>query len=137
MADIIDTAAEAGSFTTLIAAVRAAGLVETLKGAGPFTVLAPTDEAFAALPAGAVEDLLKPENLESLKAVLLYHVLPGRFLADDVVEMTKATTVQGQEIEIEATDVVKFNGNTVLKPDVLADNGVIHVINGVLTPISE
>ena len=132
MADIVDTAVNAGSFTTLVAAVKAAGLVETLKGAGPFTVFAPTDEAFAKLPAGTVEGLLK--DLPKLKQILTYHVVAGKVMAADVVKLTSAKTVEGSEVKIDATSGVKINNATVVTPDVAADNGVIHIIDTVLLP---
>ncbi|WP_373547427.1 fasciclin domain-containing protein [Chamaesiphon sp.] len=132
MADIVDTAVSAGSFTTLVAAVKAAGLVETLKGAGPFTVFAPTDEAFAKLPAGTVEGLLK--DLPKLKQILTYHVVAGKVMAADVVKLTSAKTVEGSEVTIDATSGVKINNATVVTPDVAADNGVIHIIDTVLLP---
>ena len=130
--DIVETADAAGSFTTLLAAAEAAGLVDTLKGDGPFTVFAPTDAAFAALPAGTVEGLLA--DPEALAQVLLYHVVPGQVLAADVVGLTSATTVQGSDIAIEVVGGgVVLNGNVnVTATDVLATNGVIHVIDGVL-----
>jgi len=133
--DIVETAVAAGSFKTLAAALNAAGLVETLKGPGPFTVFAPTDEAFAKLPAGAVEDLLKPENKAKLVAVLTYHVVPGSVTASQVVKMTSAKTVQGQSVTISARDgKVKVDGANVVKADVMASNGVIHVIDSVILP---
>lgn len=134
MADIVDVAVGNGSFGTLVAAVKAAGLVETLKGTGPFTVFAPTDAAFAALPAGTVEDLLKPENKAKLTAVLTYHVVAGKVMAADVVKLTHATTVNGQDVTVNATNGVKINNATVIIPDVPADNGVIHAIDTVLLP---
>ncbi len=134
-ADIVDTAVAAGSFKTLVAAVKAAGLVETLKGAGPFTVFAPTDEAFAKLPAGTVESLLKPENKAKLQAILTYHVVAGKVMAADVVKLTGATTVQGQNVVIAVTDgKVTVDGATVLKTDIETSNGVIHVIDSVILP---
>ncbi|GEK73534.1 MULTISPECIES: fasciclin domain-containing protein [Halomonas] len=134
-ADIVDTAVEAGQFETLVAAVQAAGLVETLKGEGPFTVFAPTDEAFAALPEGTVDDLLKPENRDTLASVLTYHVVPGKVTAEDAMAADSATTVQGQDITITTMDgQVMVNQATVIQPDVEASNGVIHVIDGVLMP---
>lgn len=134
-ADIVDTAVAAGQFTTLAAALEAAGLVETLKGEGPFTVFAPTDEAFAALPAGTVEDLLKPENKDMLTAVLTYHVVPGKVMAADVAGMSEATTVNGAPVAIEAMDgAVKVGGASVVTPDIAASNGVIHVIDTVIMP---
>ena len=133
--DIVDTAVAAGSFKTLAAALQAAGLVETLKGAGPFTVFAPTDEAFAKLPAGTVENLLKPENKEKLKAVLTYHVVPGKVMAAQVTTMDSAKTVQGQSVKISVVDgKVKIDSATVAKADVAASNGVIHVIDSVILP---
>jgi uncharacterized surface protein with fasciclin (FAS1) repeats len=133
-ADIVDTAVAAGSFTTLVAAVQAAGLVETLKGPGPFTVFAPTDAAFAALPAGTVEDLLKPENKDKLVAVLTYHVVPGKVMSTDLSEGLKATTVQGGEVTITLDGGPKVNGAAISTPDVAASNGVIHVIDAVILP---
>jgi len=134
-ADIVDTAVAAGSFKTLVAAVKAAGLVEALKGAGPFTVFAPTDEAFAKLPAGTVESLLKPENKAKLQAILTYHVVAGKVMAADVVKLTGATTVQGQNVVIAVTDgKVTVDGATVLKTDIETSNGVIHVIDSVILP---
>ncbi len=133
--DIVDTAVAAGSFNTLVAAVKAADLVETLKGPGPFTVFAPTDEAFAKLPAGAVDDLLKPENKEKLRAVLTYHVVSGRVMAADVVKMTSAKTVQGSEITIKVEgETVMVDGAKVVKTDIATSNGVIHVIDTVVMP---
>ncbi len=132
MADIVDTAVNAGSFTTLVAAVKAAGLVETLKGAGPFTVFAPTDEAFAKLPAGTVEGLLK--DLPKLKKILTYHVVSGKVMAADVVKLKSAKTVEGSEVKIDASNGVKVNDAKVITPDVAADNGVIHIIDTVLIP---
>lgn len=133
--DLVETAVEAGSFSTLAAAVQAAGLVATLQSDGPFTVLAPTDEAFAALPAGTVESLLKPENRDQLKAVLLYHVVPGRVYASDVVKLRNAKTAQGGEIAIGAAGGRVFiNGAQVVQTDIDATNGVIHVIDSVLLP---
>ncbi len=134
MADIVDVAVGNGSFGTLVAAVTAAGLVETLKGAGPFTVFAPTDAAFAALPAGTVEDLLKPENKAKLTAILTYHVVAGKVMAADVVKLTSAKTVNGQDVKVNATNGVKINNATVVIADVPADNGVIHAIDAVLLP---
>jgi len=132
---IVDVAAEAGSFKTLIAAVQAAGLVDALKGEGPFTVFAPTDEAFAKLPEGTIAELLKPENKERLTAILTYHVVPGKVMAADVVKLEKAKTLQGQNVSISMEkDVVKINGATVVATDIAADNGVIHVIDTVILP---
>ncbi|MDT8436911.1 MAG: fasciclin domain-containing protein [Gemmatimonadota bacterium] len=134
-ADIVEVAATNGSFNTLVAAVQAAGLVETLKGEGPFTVFAPTDEAFAALPAGTVEDLLKPENRETLVAILTYHVVPGRVGSAEVVNLEEARTVEGSSVAIEVRDGAVFvDGARVVKADVSASNGVIHVIDKVILP---
>ncbi|BAY26779.1 beta-Ig-H3/fasciclin [Calothrix sp. NIES-2100] len=132
MADIVDTAVSAGSFGTLVAAVKAAGLVETLKGIGPFTVFAPTDAAFAKLPAGTVDALLK--DIPKLKKILTYHVVSGKVLAADVVKMKSAKTVEGEDVKIDASHGVKINNATVTTPDVAADNGVIHIIDTVLMP---
>ncbi|EGU41210.1 fasciclin domain-containing protein [Vibrio splendidus] len=133
--DIVDVAVENGSFTTLVAAVKAAGLVDTLKGEGPFTVFAPTDEAFAALPDGTVDMLLKPENKDKLVAVLTYHVVPGKVMAEDVVKLDSAVTVQGESVTISTDhDVVMINKAHVVTADVKASNGVIHVIDAVLLP---
>jgi uncharacterized surface protein with fasciclin (FAS1) repeats len=132
LADIVDTAVSAGSFTTLVAAVQAAGLVDTLKGAGPFTVFAPTDEAFAKLPAGTVDALLK--DIPKLKKILTYHVVSGKVMAADVVKLTSATTVEGSTVKIDASNGVKVNDSTVTTADVAADNGVIHIIDTVLLP---
>jgi uncharacterized surface protein with fasciclin (FAS1) repeats len=133
--DIVDTAVAAGSFKTLAAALQAAGLVDTLKGDGPFTVFAPTDEAFAKLPAGTVENLLKPENKEKLKAVLTYHVVPGKVMAAQVTKLDSAKTVQGQPVTIAVSGgKVKVDNATVVKTDIAASNGVIHVIDSVILP---
>ena len=131
---IVGVAAGAGQFNTLVAAVKAAGLVDTLNGAGPFTVFAPTDEAFAKLPAGTVETLLKPENKEKLIAVLTYHVLAGKVMAADVKTMS-AKTVNGKEVpvKVDAGKVTVGTAN-VVKTDIAASNGVIHVIDTVLIP---
>ncbi len=132
--DIVAVSSGAGNFKTLVAAIKAAGLVETLQGKGPFTVFAPTDEAFAKLPAGTVDDLLKPENKEKLVAILTYHVLPGKIMAADVKTM-KATTVNGKKLSIKVDDgKVTVNGANVVKTDIAASNGVIHVIDTVLIP---
>ncbi|CAH7068423.1 Fasciclin [Vibrio chagasii] len=133
--DIVDVAVDNGSFTTLVAVVKAAGLVDTLKGEGPFTVFAPTDEAFAALPEGTVDMLLKPENKDKLVAILTYHVVPGKVMAEDVVKLDSAVTVQGEPVAI-STDhgVVMINKAHVVTADVKASNGVIHVIDAVLLP---
>ena len=133
--DIVDTAVAAGNFKTLAAALQSAGLVDTLKGPGPFTVFAPTDEAFAKLPAGTVNDLLKPENHDKLVAILTYHVVSGDVMAKDVVKLRDAKTVNGKEIKImtEGGKVMADNA-TVIKADVVCSNGVIHVIDSVLIP---
>jgi uncharacterized surface protein with fasciclin (FAS1) repeats len=134
--DIVDTAVEAGSFSTLVAAVKAAGLVETLKGDGPFTVFAPTDDAFAKLPDGTVENLLKPENKDQLVAILTYHVVPGKVMSGDIAgQALEAETVAGVPLAIDATgDGVMVGGAMVTTADVMASNGVIHVIDTVLIP---
>jgi len=132
--DIVDTAVSAGSFTTLVAAVQAAWLVETLNGEGPFTVFAPTDDAFAALPDGTVETLLKPENKDQLTAILTYHVVPGKVMSTDLSNNMMATTVQGGELTIMTEGGVTVNGANVTTADVMASNGVIHVIDQVILP---
>ena len=133
--DIIDTAASAGQFNTLVAAVEAADLVTTLKGDGPFTVFAPTDEAFAALPEGTVENLLKPENKDQLVAVLTYHVVSGKIMSSDIAgTATMVESVQGSELDVNATDGVTVDGATVVTADIETDNGVIHVIDRVVLP---
>lgn len=133
--DIVDTAVHNGSFTTLVAALEAAGLSETLKGDGPFTVFAPTDEAFAKLPAGTVETLLLPENKEKLTAILTYHVVAGKVTSAQVVKLDSATTVNGQNVTIRTdNDMVMIDGATVAAVDVMASNGVIHVIDEVILP---
>ncbi|MEH2390365.1 MAG: fasciclin domain-containing protein [Nostoc sp.] len=132
MANIVDTATNNGSFTTLVAAIQAAGLVDTLKGPGPFTVFAPTDEAFNKLPAGTVDALL--QDIPKLKKILTYHVVSGKVLAADVVKLKTATTVEGSDVKIDASNGVKINDAKVATPDVAADNGVIHVIDTVLIP---
>jgi uncharacterized surface protein with fasciclin (FAS1) repeats len=133
--DIVDTAVSAGSFKTLSAALEAAGLVETLKGKGPFTVFAPTDEAFAKLPEGTVKSLLKPENKQNLTAILTYHVVAGNVKAADVVKLSSAKTLNGQSVTIKTMGGKVFiNGATVIKPDIAATNGTIHVIDTVLMP---
>lgn len=133
--DIVETAVAAGQFNTLAAALDAAGLVETLKGDGPFTVFAPTDEAFARLPAGTVEELLKPENRDKLTAILTYHVVPGKVTSGKVVDLDEAATVNGAKIGIAVNGgSVMINDATVTKADVSASNGVIHVIDTVLMP---
>jgi len=133
--DIVDTAVSAGSFKTLTTALAAAGLVETLKGKGPFTVFAPTDEAFAKLPAGTVESLLKPANKQKLTAILTYHVVAGNVKAADVVKLSSAKTLNGQSVTIKTVGgKVLINGATVVKADIAATNGTIHVIDTVLMP---
>ncbi len=133
--DIVDTVVQAGSFNTLAKALKAADLVDTLKGPGPFTVFAPTDQAFNNLPPGALEVLLKPENKEQLRSILTYHVVPGRVTADDVVKLTSAKTVNGQEVRISVLKgVVRLNDAKVTKTDVMATNGLIHVIDRVIVP---
>jgi len=133
--DIVDTAIAAGSFTTLVAAVQAAGLVDTLKGPGPFTVFAPTDAAFAALPAGTVDSLLLPENKDQLVSILTYHVAPGLYPASSLVGTRGSIpTVQGSNLHIDGRHGVKVENATVITPDVTASNGVIHVIDTVLLP---
>lgn len=133
--DIVDTAVAAGQFETLVAAVQAAGLVETLKSEGPFTVFAPTDAAFAALPEGTVEMLLKPENKDQLIAVLTYHVIPGAVMSGDIAgKKLMVATVQGSEVSIDATMGVKVDNATVVTADIETSNGVIHVIDQVILP---
>jgi uncharacterized surface protein with fasciclin (FAS1) repeats len=133
--DIVDTAVGAGSFKTLVSAVKAADLVETLKGEGPFTVFAPTDEAFAKLPTGTLQDLLKPENKSKLQSILTYHVVAGKVVASDVVGLNSAKTVNGQELSIKVIDGnVMVNDAKVVKTDILCSNGVIHVIDSVVLP---
>ncbi|WED22190.1 fasciclin domain-containing protein [Vibrio sp. JC009] len=133
--DIVDIAASNGSFNTLVAAVKAAGLVDTLKSDGPFTVFAPTDEAFAKLPAGTVESLLKPENKDTLIAVLTYHVVPGKVMASDVVNIDSAKTVQGQSLMVKTNSGnVMIDNAKVVAADIEASNGVIHVIDRVVLP---
>jgi transforming growth factor-beta-induced protein len=133
--DVVDTAVAAGSFKTLAIALTAGGLVETLKGEGPFTVFAPTDEAFAKLPAGTLDDLLKPENKDTLSAILTYHVVPGKVMAKDVVSLSSAKTVNGQDLKIATRDgKVMVDNATVTKTDIDCSNGVIHVIDAVLMP---
>lgn len=132
--DIVDTAVEAGSFTILVAAVEAAGLVETLKSEGPFTVFAPTDDAFAALPEGTVETLLLPENKDQLVAILTYHVVAGKVMSADLTNEMMAPTVQGSDLTIMTEGGVTVNGANVVTADIEASNGVIHVIDAVLMP---
>jgi uncharacterized surface protein with fasciclin (FAS1) repeats len=135
MPDIVDTAVAAGTFTTLVAAVTAAGLVETLKGAGPFTVFAPSDDAFAKLPAGVVADLVKPENKAKLSAILTLHVMAGKVMAADVSgkKLTPAS-VNGEALHVDGTNGVTINGAKVVTADIACTNGVIHVIDTVLLP---
>ncbi|WP_425078199.1 fasciclin domain-containing protein [Ruegeria denitrificans] len=134
-ADIVDTAVAAGSFNTLVAAVQAAGLVDTLKGEGPFTVFAPTDEAFAALPEGTVETLLKPENRDQLVAILTYHVVPAKVMSGDIAgKRAKVLTVQGDRLSVNAKNGVKVNDAKVVQADIEASNGVIHVVDAVILP---
>ena len=132
--DIVDTAAGTDGFSTLVAAVQAAGLVDTLKGDGPFTVFAPTDEAFAALPAGTVESLLLPENKEKLISILTYHVVPGKVMSTDLVDDMTAATVQGTDIMIDLDNGVMINDASVAAADIVTSNGVIHVIDKVILP---
>jgi uncharacterized surface protein with fasciclin (FAS1) repeats len=135
--DIVDTAVAAGQFETLAAALGAADLVDTLKGDGPFTVFAPTDEAFAKLPEGTVENLLKPENRDKLVAILTYHVVSGKVMAADVVNLSEARTVNGQSVAIKVVDNdVRIDNATVIATDIDASNGVIHVIDTVILPSS-
>ncbi len=132
--DIVDTAVSAGDFQTLAAALEAAGLIDTLKGDGPFTVFAPTDEAFGKLPEGTVESLLQPENLDQLVAVLTYHVVPGSVTAEQVVTLNEAATVNGQTVAISVGDSVMVDDANVIATDIMATNGVIHVIDSVILP---
>jgi uncharacterized surface protein with fasciclin (FAS1) repeats len=133
--DIVDTAVSAGSFNTLAAALKAADLVGALKGEGPFTVFAPTDEAFAKLPAGTLENLLKPESKDTLKAILLYHVVAGKIMANDIGSSATPSTLEGTTISVKAdAKGVTVNGANVIKADVIASNGVIHVIDQVILP---
>lgn len=133
--DIVDTAVSAGSFNTLVAAVTAADLVDTLKSEGPFTVFAPTDEAFAKLPAGTVEGLLMPENKEKLQAILLYHVVPGKVMASDVVKLSSAKTANDMQLAIMVDGkTVKVNDAQVIQTDIMTSNGIIHVIDTVMLP---
>jgi uncharacterized surface protein with fasciclin (FAS1) repeats len=134
-ADIVETAVSAGKFDTLVAAVQAAGLVDTLKGDGPFTVFAPTDEAFAKLPEGTLDYLLKPENKNKLVAVLTYHVVPGKIMSADIAGQTAAVkTVQGHTLSVDATDGVQVDEAKVISADIETSNGVIHVIDTVVLP---
>ncbi|MEO1639045.1 MAG: fasciclin domain-containing protein [Pseudomonadota bacterium] len=133
--DIVDIAASNGNFNTLVAAVTAAGLVDTLKSEGPFTVFAPTDEAFAALPAGTVDSLLLPENKDQLVAILTYHVVPGAVTSDQLAgQHLDVATVNGAEVRVNGSNGVKVNDATVTTADIIASNGVIHVIDSVLLP---
>lgn len=133
--DIVDTAVAAGNFQTLAAALTAAGLVDTLKGDGPFTVFAPTDAAFAKLPEGTVESLLKPENIDQLTSILTYHVVAGSVSAEQVVTLTEATTVNGQKVDISVNGTtVSIDEATVTTADIMASNGIIHVIDTVILP---
>ncbi|MFC3614033.1 fasciclin domain-containing protein [Lutimaribacter marinistellae] len=132
--DIVDTAMGAGDFSTLLAAAEAAGLVETLKSEGPFTVFAPTDAAFEALPEGTVESLLMPENKEQLTSILTYHVVPGKVMSGDLSDGMMATTVQGGDITVDLGDGVMVNDATVTTADIETSNGVIHVIDKVIMP---
>lgn len=136
MSDIVDVAASAGVFSTLVKAVEAAGLVETLKGVGPFTVFAPTDEAFAKLSEGTLDNLLKPQNKDKLTAILTYHAVPGKLLANEVVGLhgKSINTVQGGELTFDASAGVRVGEANVTQTDVVASNGVIHVIDKVLIP---
>jgi uncharacterized surface protein with fasciclin (FAS1) repeats len=130
MADIVDIAVNAGSFKTLVAAVQAAGLVDTLKSPGPFTVFAPTDEAFAQLPPGTIHTLL--QNIPQLARILTYHVVPGKLMAADIAKVDSLTSVEGSPIRVDTSDGFEVKNATVLAPDIEADNGVIHVINRVI-----
>ena len=134
-ADIVDVAVSAGQFNTLAAALKAGGLIDTLKSDGPFTVFAPTDEAFAKLPDGTVESLLLPENRDKLVSILTYHVVPGKVMAADVVKLSRATTVNGADVMIKVKDgAVSVDAARVVKTDIAASNGVIHVIDTVIVP---
>ena len=133
--DIVDTAVAAGSFNTLVAAVKAAGLIETLKSAGPFTIFAPTDEAFAKLPTGTIESLLQPENKGKLAGILTYHAVAGAVMAKDVVHLKTAKTVNGQDLTIKTSNgSVMVNNAGVVQTDIICSNGVIHVIDSVVLP---
>jgi uncharacterized surface protein with fasciclin (FAS1) repeats len=136
--DIVDTAVAAGSFSTLVAAIKAAELVDVLKGEGPFTVFAPTDEAFAKLPKGTIDMLLKPENKAKLTAILTYHVVSGKVKAKDVIKLSSATTVQGSDVDIMIKDggVILNKNSNVISTDISTSNGVIHVIDTVILPPS-
>ncbi|WP_419658083.1 fasciclin domain-containing protein [Desulfosarcina variabilis] len=131
----MDTASAAGSFETLVAAIQAADLVDVLKGSGPFTVFAPTDDAFAKLPEGTVDDLLKPENKEKLQSILTYHVVPGKVMAEDAVNLTSAKTVNGKDFKItQSGNDLMIDNAKVIKTDIMTSNGVIHVIDHVIMP---
>lgn len=132
--DIVALAMGTESLSTLVSAVKAAGLVETLQGEGPFTVFAPTNEAFAALPEGTLDDLLKPENVEKLKSILTYHVVSGKVMSTDLSDGMEAATVNGKKITIGTTDGVKINDANVVSADVEASNGVVHIIDAVILP---
>ncbi|HSD47273.1 MAG TPA: fasciclin domain-containing protein [Pyrinomonadaceae bacterium] len=132
--DIVDTALSAGNFSTLAAALRAAGLVDALKSEGPITVFAPTDDAFAKIPPRMLSELLQPENKEKLTAILTYHVVPGRVTAHEVANLNSATTLQGEKVNVSKQDGVRINDAKVIAPDVEATNGIIHVIDTVLMP---
>lgn len=132
MADIIDTAVNAGSFNTLVAAVEAAGLIDTLKGPGPFTIFAPTDDAFAKLPEGTIESLLN--DIPQLTKILTYHVVTDKVMSADAVNLNSVSTVEGSALSIDASSGIRVNGTMVVTPDVEADNGIIHVIDSVLIP---
>jgi uncharacterized surface protein with fasciclin (FAS1) repeats len=135
--DIVDTAVSAGKFNTLVAAVKAAGLVDTLKGNGPFTVFAPTDEAFAKLPKGTVESLLKPENKGNLVKILTYHVVPGKIMSSAIAgKKAEVATVEGSKLSVDATNGVMVDNAKVVTADVAASNGVIHIIDTVVMPKS-
>jgi uncharacterized surface protein with fasciclin (FAS1) repeats len=135
--DIVALAIDTDALSTLVAAVKAAGLVETLQGEGPFTVFAPTNEAFEALPEGTLDDLLKPENKEKLASILTYHVVAGKVMSTDLSDGMKAATVNGAEVTITTTDGAKVNGANVVSADVEASNGVVHVIDAVILPPTE
>ena len=133
--DIVDTARDAGSFNTLVAAIQAADLTDTLKASGPFTVFAPTDEAFAKLPEGTVDELLKPENKDKLQSILTYHVVPGRVMAEEAVNLTSAKTVNGNDFKITKADgELMIDNAKVVKTDIMPSNGIIHVIDHVIMP---
>ena len=137
--DIVETAVAAGNFETLVTALKAADLVDALKGEGPFTVFAPTDEAFAKLPPNTLEDLLKPENKEKLKAILLYHVVPGKFAAADVMKLDgkRIATLEGSKVKVKTRHGVMVDNAKVVKTDVMTSNGIIHVIDTVIMPAAK